>query len=325
MCDDLGRMHRTNAHLRETAIHSFLDPITQRDPGWRLWLTLLEATQREIKEPAWMTAMPQLKPDRPAVAPLLAGATVALTPRVARRWVRQLLTQAGRNPPRPDAQGASADTRSFDALAMLRAAIGQDEPRLVSLAEQAGIDLAVLGALAHLAALPLLQACTRVLQHQLPAAWPYGYCPVCGGWPTLAELRGIERTCRLRCARCGGDWGMPLLHCPYCGQSDHRHLGALVPEDRGESRKVAFCMTCKGYLKVLTTLQGSPGDALVRDDLETVDLDLAALERGYRRPKHPGYTLDVDIAAPPSRLRTFFGWRTGTTRSHENYDDLTPC
>jgi FdhE protein len=325
MCDDLGRMHRTTAHLRETDIHSFLDPITQRDPGWRLWLMLLEATRREIKEPAWMTAVPRLKPDRPAGAPLLAEATVLLAPRLARRWVRRLLTQAGQNPPRPEAQEVAANARGFDALAMLKAAIGQDEPRLVSLAKEAGIDRAVLGALAHLAALPLLQACTRALQHQLPAAWPYGYCPVCGSWPTLAELRGIERTYRLRCARCGGDWGMPLLHCPYCGQSDHRHLGALVPENGGETRKVAFCMTCKGYLKVLTTLQGSPGNALVRDDLETIDLDLAALERGYCRPKHPGYALNIDLALPPSRLRTFFGWRTGTKRSNKNYDDFTPC
>jgi hypothetical protein len=72
-------------------------------------------------------------------------------------------------------------------------------------------------------------------------------------------------------------------------------------------------------------LQGSSGDALVRDDLETVDLDLAALERGYRRPKHPGYALNIDIVIPPSRLHTLFGWRTGTKRSHKSHDDSTPC
>ena len=113
----------------------------------------------------------------------MAEATVLLAPRLARRWVRRLLTQAGQNPPRPEAQEV-ANARGFDALAMLKAAIGQDEPRLVSLAKEAGIDRAVLEALTHLAALPLLQACTRALQHQLPAAWPYGYCPVCGSWPT---------------------------------------------------------------------------------------------------------------------------------------------
>lgn len=317
-------MHRAAAHLREADIHSFLDPVTQRDPGWRLWLSLLEATQREIKAPAWMTAVPRPKPDRPAGAPLLAEATVTLTAGLSRRWMRQLLTQAGQHLPRRQVQAVAASARGFDPLAMLQAAIGQDEPCLVSLAKEAGIDLAALGALAHLAALPLLQACTRALQHQLPDAWPYGYCPVCGSWPTLAELRGIERTYRLRCARCGGDWGGSLLHCPYCGQSNHRNLGALVPEDRGERRKVAFCMTCKGYLKVLTTLQGSPGDALVRDDLETVDLDLAALERGYCRPKHPGYILNLDIVVPPGRLRTLFGWRRGIKRSNENHDDSTP-
>ena len=24
------------------------------------------------------------------------------------------------------------------------------------------------------------------------AVWQHGYCPVCGGWPSLAELRGVE-------------------------------------------------------------------------------------------------------------------------------------
>jgi hypothetical protein len=37
--------------------------------------------------------------------------------------------------------------------------------------------------------------------------------------------------------------------------------------------------------------------AILLDDLRTVHLDVAALERGYRRPERPGYQLDVRIAA----------------------------
>jgi FdhE protein len=317
-------VYGTTAHLRETDIRSSLDPITRRDPGWRLWLALLETTEREIEEPVWMTAGPRLKPDRPASTPLLAGATVTLPPRLARTWLRQLLRQAERAPHLRAVQQAVADTHGFDASAILEAAVGLDEAHLGALAGRVGIDPNVLGALAHLAALPLLQACARILQHQLPAAWPHGYCPLCGSWPAFAELRGIERTYRLRCARCGGDWGVSLLHCPYCGQNDHQHLGALVPEDGGETRKASICMTCKGYLKVVTTLQGSPGKALVRHDLETVALDLAALERGYGRPKQLGCAVDIHIVPRPSRLRAMLGWHPGGKRSTGGHEDATP-
>jgi FdhE protein len=299
--------------------------MTQRDPGWRLWSTLLEDAQREMQASAWATAVLQLKPDRPEKAPLLAGATVTLAPRVAQRWVRQLLKQAVQKPHGHAAQRGTADAQRLDAFALLEAAISLDEPRLVGLAHVGGIDPAVLGSLAYLAALPLLQVCTRSLAHALPSAWPHGYCPVCGGWPTLAELRGVERTHRLRCARCGGDWGMPLLRCPYCGESYHQHLGMLVPGDGGQTRKVSVCVTCKGYLKVLTALQGSPGDTLVRDDLGSIDLDIAALERGYGRPQQPGYACSVRILAPPSRLRAFLGWRGGGNRSEQSHDNTSSC
>jgi FdhE protein len=314
----------TTVHLDETDGRSGRDPITQRDPGWRLWSTLIEATQREMQEPGWMTAVPQLKPDRPATAPLLAGAAVTLAPGVAQRWVRQLLQQAMHEPHLHAARVVAADAQRFDALTLLEAAICLDEPRLVELARRGGMDPAVLGALAHLAALPLLQACARLLAQQLPLAWPHGYCPVCGGWPTLAERRGVERTHRLRCARCGGDWGRPVLCCPYCGESDHQRLGTLMPENGGEARQVAICMTCKGYLKVLMTLQGGASDGLVRHDLETIDLDIAALDRGYKRPKPPGYALFVHVLAPPSRLRAWFGWRAASDRSENRHDSPTP-
>jgi hypothetical protein len=70
-------------------------------------------------------------------------------------------------------------------------------------------------------------------------------------------------------------------------------VGFLVPEGSGETRNVATCLSCKGYLKTLTTLQASPGYAIPLDDLATIDLDIAAMERGYTRPQQLGYRLDV--------------------------------
>ncbi|MGH7644152.1 MAG: hypothetical protein ACREMR_01065, partial [Gemmatimonadales bacterium] len=66
------------------------------------------------------------------------------------------------------------------------------------------------------------------------------------------------------------------------------------------------CETCRGYLKAVTTLQALPPVELAVRDLETVELDLVAVERGYTRPDGPGYPLDVRVTA--RRSRSFFGF-----------------
>jgi FdhE protein len=301
-------MYRTSSRLWNDDLRTRLALTGQQNPEWQPWLRLLETALREMEEPLWAASEPQLRLDRPAGAPLLAGAVLTLDRRSARDWVRRLLEQARSDAGAPVASRPAAESRSLDALSLLEAAICQDEARLTSLSVAVGMDPLVLGTVGHLAAMPVLSACGRSLGHQIPLDWPYGYCPVCGARATLAELRGIERTHRLRCARCGGDWGMTLLRCPYCGENDHQRLAALVPEDGGEVRKVAACMTCQGYVKTLTTLQANPGYMLPVEDMATVDLDIIALECGYTRPKRPGYALGLRVLATPNRLRTLLGW-----------------
>jgi len=63
------------------------------------------------------------------------------------------------------------------------------------------------------------------------------------------------------------------------------------------------CKRCLGYAKTLTTLQGSPPAKVLLDDLESVDLDVAALEHGYRRPRGLGYSLEVTILDVGERRR----------------------
>jgi FdhE protein len=225
-------------------------------------------------------------------------------------WVRQLLRQAAKVAAPNLAPLATINFRRFDPLPAYEAAVCLDEERLAHLAKAADADPRALGALMQLATMPLLQACGRCLANQAPADWSYGYCPVCGGWPTLAEVRGLERTYRWRCGRCGGDWGLALLRCPYCGEADHRRLGFLVAEGESETCSVSTCMTCKGYVKSRMTLQATPTYAVVLEDLATVDWDVVALERGYTRPAQPGYRFGVRFIEAPSRLRAFFTRRS---------------
>jgi formate dehydrogenase accessory protein FdhE len=157
-------------------------------------------------------------------------------------------------------------------------------------------DVPLLAAAGHDAArmpVPLLHAFGRRWASHLPRGWSRGYCPVCGAWPAFAEVCGVERQRFLHCVRCGSSWRSHALSCTYCANADHEQLGTLV-EDGGDARggrswAIETCRRCSGYLKVFTRLNvSSPAQALL-EDLASVELDLAAGERGYRRPPGTGY------------------------------------
>ncbi len=249
-------------------------------PESEAWLGLLEAALGETEGGAvWEAAVPEPAAERPVKAPLLSHVQIALDERTARRWVRRLLG------------------RGLDGLTLIEAAICQDDARCDALATAAGADPKSVRVVAHMAALPLLQACGRRLAPDVPAAWWEGYCPVCGAWPTLAEYTGLERKRQLRCGRCGTGWAIPILRCVFCDETQHDNLGYLTPEEGEQMRKVEVCATCHGYLKAVTTVRPLPPWAILLDDLMTVHLDVAALERGYHRPARPGYALEARIAA----------------------------
>jgi FdhE protein len=89
--------------------------------------------------------------------------------------------------------------------------------------------------------------------------------------------------------------------------TDHNELVTMVPEQGGTSRVIEACKRCLGYVKSFTTLQGSPAAKVMLDDLASVDLDVAALDHGYRRPPEPGYSLDVTLVDKPIEKSSF--WR----------------
>jgi hypothetical protein len=86
---------------------------------------------------------------------------------------------------------------------------------------------------------------------------------------------------------------MVAFRCAFCGNADHERLGSLVSDAEGATRKVETCGVCRGYLKNVTTLRAWASDEVALADLATVDLDLAALDRGYVRP--PAVQLDFRL------------------------------
>jgi FdhE protein len=260
-----------------------------------------------LDDPGWGTPLAEAESAAgdaggSAQAPLLHGRTLEVDAARVRRLVRRLVSTAAAGETAAAASLRGYRPSAIEAVGLLTAAVRQDRARIGALAAPGGIDSGALASVADLAALPLLHSCGRLLVDGVPDFWPHGYCPICAGWPILAERRGLDRTRRLRCGRCGGDWPVNWLCCIYCGEKEHERLGSLVPEDRGETLKVETCASCRGYLKSVATLQQIPPFALLLQDLETVELDLVALDRGYSRPQGGGFAVDVRVMARPSRL-----------------------
>jgi FdhE protein len=229
-------------------------------------------------------------------SPLLHGRTIRLDPTPAQGLVHRLAAAAAEGDLNGGLSLSSFQPSAEEALGLISAAVRQDMSAVAELAADRGVDPGALAAVAHLSALPLLQTCGRELEHLLPSFWHAGYCPVCAAWPVLAERRGLDRSRRLRCGRCAADWEVPWLFCIYCGERNHAKLGSLEPEDKGEVVKVETCATCQGYLKSIASLQGFAALDLLLEDLGTIELDLVALERNYRRPVQSGFALEIQVA-----------------------------
>ena len=268
-----------------------MDVLLASQPETASWLGVLSIVLEEAADgppgAPWdaVAVATTLQTERSPGTPLLAGAQIPIDGRLADHWVRRVLALAAEVGPEAIGLRAAAGPTAFDTLAFLEAAVNADGDRLDAIAISFNLDADALAAVAALAVMPLLQALRRRFGPAADPRWNEGCCPICGGWPHLAEQRGLERARRLRCARCGGDWAQAGIRCPYCDVVGHEARAALVSEQDGEARKVETCSSCRGYLKSISTLRAWAGDEVALADLATVDLDLVALERHFERPQ----------------------------------------
>jgi FdhE protein len=263
-------------------------------PEWSPWLAVVEEAVRETGTATWDGAVPVV--DGPArLVPILAGKTLTVDVRAVRELVGRLFRTAARSGSPKLAPLAAVLDGQPDLLKLLAASLCHDLEHVTSVARTFGVDVDALHAVVALVAVPTLQACHRRWASSLAEDWQRAYCPVCGAWPAFAEVRGIERSRCLRCARCGAAWHAHALRCSFCATGDHRDLAVLVPAKDGPQAVVEACRRCLGYMKSFTTLQGCPPGAVMLEDLASVDLDVAALEQGYARPAGAGYPLDVTV------------------------------
>lgn len=279
----------------------------RRRPESDVWLRVLTRALDAAEQPVWSSLRPRLPSARHPDAPLLHEAFVAVDRGPAGRLVRGLLKAAA------SAGGGGAESlaslrgRAVEPVELLAAAAAEDTDRLAASAERAGAAPAAFVAVGRLAALPLLRGCADALAAKMPAGWSRGYCPACGGWPAVAELRGLERRRVLRCARCATGWELPVLVCPFCDERDHARQVTLAPEGEENRRRVDACRTCRGYVKTLTTLAPLRPWAVPLEDLATIEMDLAVQERGFAPPAAPGFAPAVRVVAADGPLARFRG------------------
>ena len=171
---------------------------------------------------------------------------------------------------------------------LLAASLARDQNAIRQGATHRGLAPDLVWLVAELAVSPFAHALQRAL-FAAPAdpittaldAWDQGYCPACGSWPALAEVVAGHRT--LRCSFCAAAWELNSYACIYCGEAGAPFVTAAPDEER-KDRRVEVCSTCTGYLKTVDIAELSPFPLLAIADLETMDLDVAAMERGYARP-----------------------------------------
>ena len=291
----------------EATGRSLLAVLDAEHPEWRPLLRVIKEALREAERPQWARLVPALEHPGRGGRPLLDGAVITVGHRLVGRWVRRILgiAAAAGTEVKPLARAVAAGW--LDPLALFESAVSQNVDRFHELSHADTDYRGPLRGLASLIAMPMLQNCRRAWAERVPTDWAYGYCPICGTWPALAEMRGLDGARHLRCGCCGGDWRTEWLRCPFCGEDDHEELGSLVSPDSLARQTIEVCNRCSGYVKTMTTLSAIRPEHVVLEDLATLVLDIAALERGYRRPAAKGHEAAVSVVAESSRLHDLLG------------------
>ena len=228
--------------------------------------------------------------------PALAGEPIPLPVVVLKPTLLRLCEElsAGGAGEAADRIRTAIDETRMDAGSLLSASLARDQHAIRAGANHRGLAADLVWLVAELAVSPFAYALQRALMTpaaphdalaQALAKWTHGYCPACGSWPAVAEVAESHRI--LRCSFCALAWELPAYACVYCGEAGEKFVTAAPnpPEDDVRmDRRLEVCSACGSYLKTIDVLELSPFPLIAIADLETMDLDMKAMERGYSRP-----------------------------------------
>ena len=306
---DLQALARTDASVAPLALLQAVALEAADDPAWVAGSAAIVGAPGLASGSAQDGRAPRTADDD---VPLLDGQTLSVDAEHQRALLRRLAaTLAASGSQKSTALATLFASPDFAPLALLAASLTHDIAAIETLAAQAGLDAAVLAVVAHTASLPVLLAFGHRAAPTIEAwSWQHGYCPLCAAWPTLAEVRGLARDFVLRCGRCASGWRLVQRGCVFCGRQDQQAQGYFAAELERETRRAAVCDGCHGYLKTIATLGPLSAADLLLSDLQSLELDVAALEHGYERPDGLRWALHVQVeAASTLSGRGDGGWR----------------
>jgi len=194
----------------------------------------------------------------------------------------------------------------IDVGSLVEASLGRRQDAIRTKAHQVGVAPDLLWLVAELTSAPVANRLQRVVatdharrSRAFQAAlheWSHGFCWVCGSWPAFSERIADKPSDRsLRCSYCGSSWTHTADLCIYCrANGDSLLTAAFDPQQ--PSRRVELCRECSGYLKCIDLAEPTEFEVLAVEDLDTTDLDIGAVERGYARG--PMHTFDTSRGAP---------------------------
>jgi FdhE protein len=185
--------------------------------------------------------------------------------------------------------GAAIETGRLDAGSLLTASLARDQNAVRTGATHMDLAPDLTWLVAELAVGPVAHVLQRTLLAAPPdtplavalAAWNQGYCPACGSWAALAEVVNGHRC--LRCAFCAATWERTVYACVYCDEEGEAFVTA-APDEMRKDRRIEVCSACGSYLKTIDVGEISPFPLVAITDMETMDLDVAAMEHQYGRP-----------------------------------------
>ncbi|MBS1816463.1 MAG: formate dehydrogenase accessory protein FdhE [Acidobacteria bacterium] len=206
---------------------------------------------------------------------------------------------------------SAIDGGRLDLATLLTLALRREQGLLRAFATKAGLGHDLLWLVCDLATAPFAHALLQTVfgsaqpgspLRQALDTWTHGYCPLCGSWPAYAEHAGDSavrtqnaeaRTepppltaCswrRLRCSFCAATWELAEGSCVYCATAADR-TNTLVPDAARPHRQIQSCGACRGYIKILDEPESLPFPLLAIADLDSMDLDLLAMQHGAARP-----------------------------------------
>lgn len=112
------------------------------------------------------------------------------------------------------------------------------------------------------------------------AVWSFGYCPVCGHWPSLAHIGGPETMRMLWCLHCDTRWKFKRLQCAFCLNEDQEEMEFIsLPEN--DAYRLHVCNKCRRYLKEIKSSDAPEDVAFDTVYLGTMLLDVAAEREHY--------------------------------------------